>query len=108
MYQNEGQGFSDFRVKGKITMTRLQCVTTICGLCTTLVACSDPSAHAPTEPAAAAPTVPTAAAAGSALTFNGTWRTMPSLQPARWRHAADVLGKSIVVVGGLSGTNSML
>jgi N-acetylneuraminic acid mutarotase len=40
---------------------------------------------------------------GSALTFNGTWRTMPSLQPARWRHAADVLGKSIVVVGGLSG-----
>jgi N-acetylneuraminic acid mutarotase len=28
---------------------------------------------------------------------------MPSLQPARWRHAADVLGKSIVVVGGLSG-----
>ena len=40
---------------------------------------------------------------GSALTFKGTWRTMPSLRPARWRHAADVLGKSIVVVGGLSG-----
>jgi len=29
---------------------------------------------------------------------------MPSLLPARWRHAADVLGKSIVVVGGLSGS----
>jgi N-acetylneuraminic acid mutarotase len=39
----------------------------------------------------------------SALTFNGTWRRMASLRPARWRHAGGVLGKSIVVVGGLSG-----
>lgn len=84
-------------------MTRLQCVTTICGLCIGLAACGDPSAVAPTEPGTMAPTASTAAAAVSALTFNGTWRTMPSLQPARWRHAAEVLGKAIVVVGGLSG-----
>jgi hypothetical protein len=28
---------------------------------------------------------------------------MPSLRPARWRHSAALLGKVIVVVGGLSG-----
>jgi N-acetylneuraminic acid mutarotase len=80
-------------------MTRLQFVTTICGLCTTLAACGDPSA-----PGTLALGGPSADATVSALTFTGTWRTMPSLLPARWRHAADVLGNSIVVVGGLSGS----
>ncbi|HEU4598348.1 MAG TPA: kelch repeat-containing protein, partial [Solirubrobacterales bacterium] len=28
---------------------------------------------------------------------------MPSLRPARWRHAGALLGESIVVVGGLNG-----
>ena len=85
-------------------MTRLQCVTTICGLCIMLVGCGDPSTVAPTETGTIAPTASTAAAAVSALTFNGTWRTLLSLRPARWRHAADILDKSIVVVGGLRGS----
>ena len=85
-------------------MTRLRFVTTICGLSTTLAACGGPSAGGPTAPGTLAPGGPTADAAVSALAFNGTWRTMPSLLPARWRHAGDVLGKSIVVVGGLSGS----
>jgi N-acetylneuraminic acid mutarotase len=84
-------------------MTRLQSVTTICGVCVTLAACGDPSAVGPTDPGTIAPAAPTADAAVSALAFNGTWRTNPSLLPARWRAAADVLGKSIVVVGGLGG-----
>ena len=77
--------------------------TTVGGLCLALVACESPSGAGLTEPETRGQTAPSGAAAGSALTFNGTWRTMPPLQPARWRHAADVLGKSIVVVGGLSG-----
>lgn len=85
-------------------MTRLQFVTAICGLCTALAACGDPSAGGPTTPGTLAPESPTADATASALTFSGTWRTMPSLSPARWRHAADVLGNSIVVVGGLRGS----
>ena len=80
-------------------MTRLQFVTTICGLCTMLSACGDPSGGGPTAPGTLAPSGPAPDAAFSE-TFNGTWRTMPPLLPARWRHAADVLGKSIVVVGG--------
>jgi Kelch motif protein len=67
-----------------------------------LLACGDPSAPAPTQPDGAHQTAVTGAAASGASTFNGTWRTMPSLAPARWRGAADVLGKSIVVVGGFS------
>src|SRR4051812_41694508 len=82
-------------------MTRLQFVTTIYGLCATLVACGDPSAGGPTAPEALAPS---ADAAGHALTFNGTWSTMPSLWPVRWRHASGLLGNSIVVVGGLRGS----
>jgi N-acetylneuraminic acid mutarotase len=81
-------------------MTRLQFVTTICGVCITLVACGGPSAVGPTDPGTIAPRAPTADAAVSALAFNGTWRTNPSLLPKRWRTAAGVLGKSIVVVGG--------
>lgn len=88
-------------------MTRLQCVTAISVLCITLVACGDPSAAAPTEPGTTASTLSTGAAASSALTFNGTWRTHPSLLPARWRSAADRLGKSIIVVGGLSGDGAL-
>jgi hypothetical protein len=82
--------------------------TTVGSLCLTLVACESSSGVGPTEPRTTGQTAPSAAAAGSALTFNGTWRTMPSLQPARWRHAADVLGKSIVVVGGRAETNRRL
>jgi len=85
-------------------VTRLQSVATICGLCTTLAGCGDPSGVGPTGPGATVQTAPTDATAASGLTFNGTWRTMPSLRPARWRHAADVLGNSIVVVGGLRGS----
>jgi N-acetylneuraminic acid mutarotase len=90
----------------EIRMTRLQCVTAISGLCISLVACGDPSAG-PTESGTLAPTPPTPAA-GSGLTFNGTWKKYPSLVPARWRSAADLLGKSIIVVGGLNGANESI
>jgi N-acetylneuraminic acid mutarotase len=80
-----------------------QLLSTMCGVCITLVACGDPSVVGPTEPGTIAPRAPTADAAVSVLAFNGTWRTMPSLLPARWRAAADVLDKSIVVVGGRNG-----
>ena len=73
------------------------------GLCVALVACESRPGGGPTEPDITVQAAPSAATAGSALTFTGTWRTMPPLQPARWRHAADMLGRSIVVVGGLSG-----
>jgi N-acetylneuraminic acid mutarotase len=80
----------------------LRTTTTLCGISLALLACETPPAVGPTDPGIsveAGLSVP----AFSASTFNGTWRAMPSLQPARWRHAADVLGKSIVVVGGLRG-----
>jgi N-acetylneuraminic acid mutarotase len=47
------------------------------------------------------PTAPTGADAVNAPTFDGTWRTHPRLLPVRWRTAADLVGNSIVVVGGL-------
>jgi N-acetylneuraminic acid mutarotase len=50
---------------------------------------------------------PTADTTASDLAFNGTWRTKPSLLPARWRTAADVLGNSIVVVGGRGAQGAM-
>jgi N-acetylneuraminic acid mutarotase len=75
----------------------------LCGFSLTLAAC-DTGPVNPTEQGAAP--LETAANPTVSSVVTGTWRTMPALVPARASMAAGVLDKSIVVVGGLTGSNA--
>lgn len=70
--------------------------TALCSLGLTLLACGDPATHPDAGGASVTPR-PLAS-----TEVPGIWRKMPALFPARAEMAADVLDKSIVVVGGAS------
>ena len=79
-------------------MSRIRSPALLCSLLAVLTSCDDPPS-APTSPASPL----SAAQADPLLGFSGIWRYSRPLPSARAGIAADLLGTSIVVVGGGNG-----
>jgi len=68
----------------------------LCSFGITMLACGDPATQPDTNQASVSPS------SLPSTEVPGTWRRMPSIIPARADMGADVIDKSIVVVGGAS------